>query len=101
MDSQRFENIGWTIGNYCNASCGHCYSWEVRRDSRAFLTHSDIRRVVAQLKSLGIKTANLGGNEPVYTDGPDIRNTRFPFIIRTLNEANIPVGLTTNATSFV
>jgi radical SAM protein with 4Fe4S-binding SPASM domain len=101
MDAQHFENVGWTVGNYCNATCGHCYSWTVRKDSRAFLTDSDIRHVVDQLTHLGVKTVNLGGNEPVYTDGPDLASTRLPLIIRTLTEAGIPVGLTTNGTSFV
>ena len=38
MTEHRFENIGWTVGNHCNASCGHCYSWKVRKDSSEFLT---------------------------------------------------------------
>jgi radical SAM protein with 4Fe4S-binding SPASM domain len=97
----RFENIGWTVGNHCNATCGHCYSWKVRKDSREFLTEADVDRVVGQLRRLGIKTVNLGGNEPIYTHGPDIRRTILPYIIRTLHEAGIPVGLTTNGTTFL
>lgn len=95
-----FENIGWTVGNHCNATCGHCYSWKVRKDSREFLTKSDVDRVVSQLKSLGVKTVNLGGNEPIYTHGPNIRETILPYIVRTLHENGIPVGLTTNGVSF-
>ena len=95
-----FENIGWTVGNHCNATCGHCYSWKVRKDSREFLTREDVIRVVEQLKRLGVKTVNLGGNEPIYTHGPAIRETILPFIIRTLREAEIPVGLTTNGVTF-
>jgi radical SAM protein with 4Fe4S-binding SPASM domain len=98
---QGFENVGWTVGNYCNAMCGHCYSWEVRKDSRAFLTKLDVDRVVEQLKRLGIKTVNLGGNEPIYTGGPDIKSTLLPYIIRALTDAKVPVGITTNGTSFV
>lgn len=95
-----FENIGWTVGNHCNARCGHCYSWMVRRDSREFLTTDDVDRIVAQLVRLGVKTVNLGGNEPVYTHGPDLRNTLLPYIVRRLHESGLPVGLTTNGVSF-
>jgi radical SAM protein with 4Fe4S-binding SPASM domain len=95
-----FQNIGWTVGNHCNATCGHCYSWKVRRDSREFLTHSDIDRVVEQLVALGVHTVNLGGNEPIYTHGPDIRQTVLPYIVSKLTEAGIPVGLTTNGVTF-
>lgn len=95
-----FENIGWTVGNHCNARCGHCYSWTVRRDSREFLTHEDVDRIVAQLVKLGVKTVNLGGNEPVYTHGPDLKRTLLPYIVRRLHEAGLPVGLTTNGVSF-
>ncbi len=100
MVEHRFENIGWTVGNHCNASCGHCYSWKVRKDSREFLTTDDVDRVVAQLVRLGIKTVNLGGNEPIYTHGPDIRQTILPYIIRALHDAGLPVGLTTNGATF-
>lgn len=101
MSRLHFENIGWTVGNFCNATCGHCYSWKVRRDSREFLTETDVRRIVGQLVRLGVKTVNLGGNEPVYTHGRDIGKTLLPYIIRTLHEAGIPVGLTTNGVSFL
>lgn len=100
MLKHQFENIGWTVGNHCNATCGHCYSWKVRKDSREFLTISDVDRVVSQLQRLGIKTVNLGGNEPVYTHGTDLKSTLLPYIIRKLTEARIPVGLTTNGASF-
>jgi len=100
MSNHQFENIGWTVGNYCNAACGHCYSWKVRKDSREFLTKSDVDRIVEQLQSLGIKTVNLGGNEPIYTHGSDISQTILPYIIRKLTDAHILVGLTTNGVSF-
>lgn len=95
-----FENIGWTVGNHCNARCGHCYSWKVRKDSREFLTTDDVDTIIRQLKSIDVQTVNLGGNEPVYTHGPEIRRTILPYIIRGLTEAGIPVGLTTNGVSF-
>ncbi len=95
-----FKNIGWTVGNYCNARCGHCYSWKVRKDSEEYLTYGDIDRVVDQLLRLGIKTVNLGGNEPIYTNGRSIHDTKLPYIIRRLHSADIVVGLTTNGVSF-
>lgn len=101
ITDHKFENIGWTVGNHCNATCGHCYSWKVRKDSREFLTKADVDRVISQLKRLGIKTVNLGGNEPVYTHGADLKATILPYIIRQLTAAEIPVGLTTNGASFV
>jgi len=100
MEDHCFENIGWTVGNYCNAKCGHCYSWKVRRDSDEFLTTADVDRIIGQLRRLGIKTVNLGGNEPIYTHGPNIKDTILPYIIRRLSESGIPVGLTTNGVSF-
>ena len=97
---RRFRNIGWTVGNHCNARCGHCYSWRVRRGNRACLDRADIDRIVEQLVVHGVETVNLGGNEPVYTHGPDLERTVLPRVIRTLHEAGIPVGLTTNGRSF-
>jgi radical SAM protein with 4Fe4S-binding SPASM domain len=73
----------------------------VRKDSSEFLTRSDVERVVGQLLRLGVKTVNLGGNEPVFTHGPSIRETILPYIIRTLHDAGLPVGLTTNGMSFL
>jgi radical SAM protein with 4Fe4S-binding SPASM domain len=95
-----FANIGWTVGNHCNARCGHCYSWQVRKDSDEFLTESDVDQVISQLVRLGVETVNLGGNEPIYTHGPALRDTLLPYIIETLATNNIPVGLTTNGVSF-
>lgn len=94
------RNIGWTVGNYCNAACGHCYSWKIRKNSKAFLCESDVDHIIDQLRRLEVGTVNLGGNEPIYTHGPDIKNTLLPYIIRALTKANIPVGLTTNGISF-
>lgn len=95
-----FENVGWTVGNHCNARCGHCYSWKVRRSSSEFLTERDVDRVVDQLRSIGVKTVNLGGNEPIYTHGPKLEDTLLPYIIRRLVGADILVGLTTNGVTF-
>ncbi|HLF26413.1 MAG TPA: radical SAM protein [Anaerolineae bacterium] len=96
----RYVNIGWTVGNYCNARCGHCYSWKVRKDSRLFLTPAEVEHIVDQLASLKVETVNLGGNEPIYTHGPDLRATLLPFIIQRLHAAGIAVGFTTNGVTF-
>jgi radical SAM protein with 4Fe4S-binding SPASM domain len=95
-----FKNVGWTVGTHCNATCGHCYSWKARRNVGEFLTRGDVDRIVRQLTRIGVETVNLGGNEPVFTHGPNIRETLLPYIIRALHEAGIIVGLTTNGVSF-
>lgn len=94
MSTPQIENIGWTLGNDCPYRCPHCYSTIVRNRGRN-LEIADVDRIVGQLKSIGIKTVNLGGNEPLFTSGPDPRNTLLPHIIQSLYEAGIVVGLTT------
>ncbi|HUX35632.1 MAG TPA: radical SAM protein [Candidatus Paceibacterota bacterium] len=94
MNSLKIENIGWTLGNDCPYRCPHCYSTIVRNKGRD-LTKAYIDRIVGQLASVGIKTVNLGGNEPIFTNGLDPKNTLLPYIIRSLYDAKIIVGLTT------
>ena len=100
MAGDTVQNVGWTVGNYCNATCGHCYSWKVRKEGGEFLSAAEVDRIVEQLVRLGVRTVNLGGNEPIYTHGSDIKMTLLPYIIRGLTKANITVGITTNGTSF-
>ena len=100
MPTSPYKNIGWSVGSHCNARCGHCYSWKIRRGNAAYLTEADVERVISQLVSLGVETVNLGGNEPIYTHGPDIQRTILPLVIRSLREAGLPVGLTTNGVTF-
>lgn len=88
------ENVGWTLGNDCPYRCPQCYSSIIRNRGRN-LTISDVERIVSQLRLAGVKTVNLGGNEPIFTGGPNPRNTVLPDIIRSLHEARIVVGLTT------
>lgn len=90
----QIENIGWTLGNDCPYRCPHCYSVIVRNRGRN-LEVADVDRIVGQLHSIGVRTVNLGGNEPIFTSGPDPRKTVLPHIIRSLHEAGIVVGLTT------
>ncbi len=94
MNAVNIENIGWTLGNDCPYRCTHCYSTIVRNKGRD-LTKKDVDRVVGQLASINIKTVNLGGNEPIFTNGPNPKDTLLPYIIRSLYDAKIVVGLTT------
>jgi radical SAM protein with 4Fe4S-binding SPASM domain len=89
------ENIGWTLGNDCPYRCTHCYSMSARRKGMN-LERAMIDRIVDQLSRLGVKTVNLGGNEPIFTSGLDIGATLLPYIIESLTEAGIVVGLTTS-----
>jgi len=94
VNAVNIENIGWTLGNDCPYRCTHCYSTIVRNKGRD-LTKKDIDRIVEQLASINIKTVNLGGNEPIFTNGPNPKDTLLPYIIRSLYDAKIIVGLTT------
>lgn len=89
------KNIGWTLGNDCPYRCTHCYSMNARVKGRD-MSVPMIDRVVEQLSINGIETVNLGGNEPLFTNGRDPRMTLLPYIISSLHEAGIEVGLTTS-----
>lgn len=100
MHKLQIENIGWTLGNDCPYRCPHCYSRIVRNRGRN-IEVKDVDRIVGQLQSIGVKTVNLGGNEPLFTSGPEPRKTILPYIIRYLHEVGIAVGLTTAGISLV
>jgi radical SAM protein with 4Fe4S-binding SPASM domain len=91
----RIRNIGWTLGNDCPYRCTHCYSMSARQRGKN-ITRAEIERIVAQLALNGIKTVNLGGNEPLFTNGPNPKDTLLPYIIQELVSAGIEVGLTTS-----
>ena len=93
-------NVGWTLGNDCPYRCPHCYS-SIARNRGRNLEIADIDRIIDQLSSVGVKTVNLGGNEPIFTGGLDPKNTVLPHIIRSLHEAGIAVGLTTAGVTLV
>ena len=90
----RFENVGWTIGNECPFRCNQCYSMSSRVRGRN-LTKEDIDRIISQLAINSIKTVNLGGNEPLYTNGINPKHTMLPYIISSLVYQGIVTGLTT------
>ncbi|MBI5220655.1 MAG: SPASM domain-containing protein [Candidatus Liptonbacteria bacterium] len=65
------------------------------REKGANLSRTMVDRVVDQLATNGIKTVNLGGNEPLFTSGLDSSKTLLPYIISSLVGRRILVGLTT------
>jgi radical SAM protein with 4Fe4S-binding SPASM domain len=89
------RNVGWTLGNDCPYRCTHCYSMSARRKGRD-LSVEMIDRIVHQLAINEIETVNLGGNEPLFTNGPKASATLLPYIVERLVECNIEVGLTTS-----
>ena len=91
----RIKNVGWTLGNFCPNKCKHCYSLSARLIG-ANMTKKIIDRIVSQLKKNKIETVNLGGNEPIYTNGPRIQDSLLPYIIQKLNKAKIQVGITSS-----
>ncbi|MGH3569494.1 MAG: radical SAM protein [Pseudonocardia sp.] len=88
-------NIGWTLGNDCPYRCTHCYSMSAREKGANFSVPI-IERIVDQLAINGVETVNLGGNEPLFTNGPNPGDTLLPTIIDTLTDRDILVGLTTS-----
>ena len=96
----QIENIGWTLGNECPYRCTHCYSMSARRKGMN-LEKWMIDRIVSQLAALGLKTVNLGGNEPLFTNGGNPKKTLLPYIIESLVASGIRVGLTTSGISLI
>ena len=94
------ENIGWTLGNECPYRCTHCYSMSARRKGKD-LEKWMVDRIVEQLVRLGVKTVNLGGNEPLFTNGANPKATLLPYIIERLADQRITVGLTTSGISLI
>lgn len=95
-----FKNIGWTLGNACPCNCKHCYSMQVREQGQD-LTVEVIDRIIEQLLLLDVETVNFGGNEPIFTNGINPKDSLLPYIINHLNDLNIKVGLTTSGISLV
>ena len=93
--SANIKNIGWTLGNDCPYRCSHCYSMSARRKGADF-SEWMVERIVGELKGNGVETVNLGGNEPIFTNGLDVRKSLLPQIIRRLHDVGILVGLTTS-----
>jgi radical SAM protein with 4Fe4S-binding SPASM domain len=94
----RITHVGWSLGNYCNARCAHCYSWQLRKSPRA-LSWPEARRILDELACNGVRTVNLGGNEPIFTHGPQAQRSMLPQIVRAATDLGLVVGVTTNGTS--
>lgn len=92
----KIVNAGWSIGNFCNARCKHCYSWKQRKDNSNVLTDEEVNIILDKLIRYGVHTVNFGGNEPIFTNGSDPRMSKLPYIIDKLSEAGIICGITTN-----
>ena len=54
-----------------------------------------VDRIVRQLVENRIACVNLGGNEPLFTNGTDPRQSLLPYIIECLHQNGLVVGLTT------
>jgi len=94
------RNIGWTLGNDCPYRCTHCYSMNARQKGQD-MTVPMIDRIVEQLRTNRVETVNLGGNEPLFTNGRNPQNSLLPYIITSLVRAGIEVGLTTSGVSLI
>lgn len=94
------KNVGWSVGSYCNANCVHCYSKNVRQQDNP-LTENEIILILDKLKLFGITTLNLGGNEPIFTNGKNIKSSKLPFIIKEAKKRDFIIGITTNGVTAV
>lgn len=89
------KNVGWTLGNYCPHKCKHCYSMSARRLG-ANMTPEIVDRIVEQLAKNNVETINLGGNEPIFTNGPNVKDSLLPYIIERLDSYGLSAGITTS-----
>ncbi|GAA0124007.1 MAG: radical SAM protein [Clostridium argentinense] len=95
----QIENIGWSLGNACPYNCKHCYSRSVRKQGKN-LTKEIIDRIISQISKLNVKTINLGGNEPWFTNGL-YGESLLPYILEQLNTRGYKVGITTSGISLL
>lgn len=89
-----YQNVGWSLGNDCPLHCTQCYSRSAREKGKN-LNHILIDGVIDQLQSINVKTVNLGGNEPIYTNGLNPKNSLLPYILKKLDSNGIKIGITT------
>src|ERR1035441_7171173 len=81
VGNRHIRNVGWALGTYCDARCVHCHSREIRV-AEAPLNGHEIDTIISKLADAGASTLNLGGNEPIFTDGPDFMKSQLPEVIR-------------------
>jgi len=94
MNKYHFKNIGWSLGNACPFHCVQCYSRSVRKSGKN-LDKVLVDRIFNELSKLSIETINLGGNEPIYTNGLDPKKSLLPYIIDKAVERGVKTGITT------
>ena len=99
-ECRQIKNIGWTLGNDCPCKCKHCYSMSVREKGKN-LTKEIVDKVIDQVQRIGVETINLGGNEPIFTNGLKVQDSLLPYILKELTEKNIKVGITTSGISLI
>jgi radical SAM protein with 4Fe4S-binding SPASM domain len=97
---QQFKNIGWSLGNMCPMHCTHCYS-RITRGSKYSLNKQIVDKIIGELKQMDVETVNLGGNEPIFTNGESLDNTLLPYIIDQLHGLGIRIGITTAGPTLV
>ncbi|MBP8591244.1 radical SAM protein [Candidatus Shapirobacteria bacterium] len=95
-----YKNVGWSLGNACPLDCKQCYSKSARELGQN-LTKKIVDRVVDQLTYLGVKTVNLGGNEPIYTNGLNPKDSLLPYILDSISKKGMLVGVTTSGITLV
>lgn len=93
------SNIGWSLGNACPYKCKQCYSRSIRENGKN-LTKGMIDRIISQIGKLDVKTINLGGNEPWFTNGLN-NNSLLPYILEKLNSKGYLVGITTSGITLI
>ncbi|MBR1779056.1 MAG: radical SAM protein [Clostridia bacterium] len=89
----KISNIGWSLGNACPCNCKQCYSLSVRNKGMD-ISKGMVDRVVSQIDKLHVKTVNLGGNEPWYTNSIGGKSI-LPYILQKLNSIGADIGITT------
>lgn len=57
------------------------------------ITVEMIEKVIYQISKLKVETVNLGGNEPIFTNGINPKDSLLPYIITRLVEEGYKVGL--------
>jgi radical SAM protein with 4Fe4S-binding SPASM domain len=98
--SANYKNVGWSLGNACPLNCKQCYSKSAREPGKN-LTRKIVDRVIDQLSLLGVKTVNLGGNEPIFTNGLNPKNSLLPYILDSLTKKGMLVGITTSGITMI
>ena len=71
------------------------------REKGKNLTKEIVDKVIEQVEKIGVETINLGGNEPIFTNGLNVQDSLLPYILKELTKRNIKVGITTSGISLI